>query len=318
MSFEGLKSISLFRNMSDDIFQIVAPLVGEENFKAGQVIFKEGSSADRLFIIKNGEVDIRKVIAKEDGRYKLIAVLDKGEFFGEMAIFLDQPRSAEAVAKTDATLLTISKKDFSDLFNSSPAAAFKIMEFFTSVIMDRLRNTTNELVTIYETGRLVSAARSVSELSDIVMEKAFGAIEPEAGLFIIWNTFNREFEVYGQKGFDLGIGADLPESDPLVKWLIENGEPFLSFDLKNDNRISISEESIYSGSSMLASPFFSHDRLSGFIILLNRTRQNAFSYEHMILLSAISGYVSVAFDNLQYMQEAIDRSRLSRAKATIQ
>ena len=38
--------------MSDDIFQIVAPLVGEENFKAGQVIFKEGSSADRLFIIK--------------------------------------------------------------------------------------------------------------------------------------------------------------------------------------------------------------------------------------------------------------------------
>ena len=38
----------------------------------------------------------------------------------------------------------------------------------------------------------------------------------------------------------------------------------------------------------------------------------------MILLSAISGYVSVAFDNLQYMQEAIDRSRLSRAKATIQ
>ena len=214
--------------------------------------------------------------------------------------------------------MTISKKDFSDLFNSSPAAAFKIMEFFTSVIMDRLRNTTNELVTIYETGRLVSAARSVSELSDIVMEKAFGAIEPEAGLFIIWNTFNREFEVYGQKGFDLGIGADLPESDPLVKWLVENGEPFLSFDLKNDNRISISEESIYSGSSMLASPFFSHDSLSGFIILLNRTRQNAFSYEHMILLSAISGYVSVAFDNLQYMQEAIDRSRLSRAKATIQ
>ncbi len=234
-----------------------------------------------------------------------------------MAIFLNQPRTAEALAKTDATLITISKKDLSTLFIQSPESALKVMEFLTSVLMDRLRSTTKELVTIYETGRLVNAARSVAELSDCVMDSAFNAIRPEAGLFVVWNKYNREFEVLGQKGFDFESGVSLMDDDPLILWLKENKESFLSFDLQNDKRISISRDAIYNGSSIMASPFFSHNNLLGFIILLNKTRQKSFSYENMILLSAISGYVSVALENMQHVQDEIDRIRLNQAKSTI-
>jgi len=314
---ENLRSLPPFNRISDDVLRIITPLVGEEHFKAEGVIFEEGSSGDSFYIIKSGEVEIRKMIDRKEGRHKLIAVLDRGDFFGEMAVFLGQSRSAEAVAKTDVTLITVSKKDFSALFSKSPDAAFKVMEFFTAVLMDRLRSTTDELVTVYETGRLAAAARSLPELSGCVMEKVFNVIKPEAGLFVVWNNFNREFEVCGQRGFNIPAGESMPEDDALIRWLITKREPFLSFDLKNEGRILVSPDSIYNGCSMAASPFLSHERLSGFILLLDRTKPNAFSYQHMILLSAISGYVSVALENLQYMQEAVDRTRLSQAKATI-
>ncbi|MBI4690483.1 MAG: cyclic nucleotide-binding domain-containing protein [Nitrospirae bacterium] len=317
MNTEELRIIPLFKNMSEDILRIVATLVGEERFEAEKVVFEEGSSADRLFIIKDGEVEIRKLIDKDEGRYKLIAVLVNGEFFGEMALFLDRPRSAEAFAKTDVTLITVSKKDLTSLFERSPDAAFKVMEFFMSVIMDRLRSTTNELVTVYETGRLVIASHSISELAGHVMESISNAMSPEAGLFIVWNKFNREYEICNLIGFDLDPGASLPDNDRLIGWLIENREPFLSFDLKNEKRILVSEYSIYYGCSMVAAPFFSHDRLLGLILLIDRTRNNAFSFENMILLSAVGGYVSVALENLEYMQEEMDRIRLSQAKSTI-
>jgi len=314
---ENLRSIPPFNGISEDVLRIITPLVGEEHFKAEGVIFEEGSSGDSFYIIKSGEVEIRKMIDRKEGRHKLIAVLDRGDFFGEMAVFLGQSRSAEAVAKTDVTLITVSKKDFSALFSKSPDAAFKVMEFFTAVLMDRLRSTTDELVTVYETGRLAAAARSLPELSGCVIEKVFNVIKPEAGLFVVWNKFNREFEVCGQRGFNITTGESLSDDDVLIQWLAANREPFLSFDLKNEGRISISGDSIYNGCSMVAAPFLSHNSVSGFILLLDRVKPNAFSYQHMILLSAVSGYVSVAIENLQYMQESIDRARLSQAKASI-
>jgi CRP-like cAMP-binding protein len=303
--------------MSKEVLEAFMPLAIEEHFKAGEMIFEEGSSADKFFIVKAGEVEIRKVVDRKKERYKLIAVLARGEFFGEMAIFLGQPRTAEALAKTDVTVLTISKTDLSDLFEQDPSTAFKVLESLSSVLMDRLGNTTKELVTVYETGRLVTAARSVEEISDHVMEGITSAMETEAVLLVVWNEFNGEFEVCGQKGFDIEEGV-YPGEDALVRWLTENRESFLSFDLREDTRLQMSEDSIYRGRSLVASPFFSKNTLVGFLMLLDREAANAFSYNHMVLLSAISGYVTVALENMKYMQEEIARDRLAQARSSMQ
>ena len=304
--------------MTKDFFNIFDRFVKEQRHAAGELIFEEGSSADRFFIIKEGEIEIRKVIDRQEGRYKPVSVLTVGEFFGEMAVFLGQPRSADAVAKTDVTLLPVSADDFSALFSSSPDTAFRAMRFFTLALMDRLRNTTEELATVYETGRLVAASRSVAELSDQVLEGVLRAVDSaEAGLFVIWNEFNSEFEIFRQKGFDLEAGTALHPDDPLIRWLTENRETFLSFDLLNDKRLTVPADGVYLGCSIVASPFSTHGRLIGFLLILNRSAKNAFSYNQMILVSAISGYVSVTLDNLNRVQEEIDRSRLNQVKATI-
>jgi CRP-like cAMP-binding protein len=320
MGAGDIKDTPLFRDIPEDILDVLIPLVNEESFKGGGEIFHEGSSSDRFFIIKSGEVEIRKGIdTGEEGRYKLIAVLQGGEFFGEMAVFLDKPRSATAVAKTDVSVVSIKREDLLDMFGRSPEAAFKVMGFLTSVLMDRLRNTTKEMVTVYETGRLVTAARSIKELSDYVLESVLSAVEgAEAGLFVLWNEFNEEYDIFGQRGVDdISTPMAMPEDDPVLGLLNETREPIVSFDLGADTRLSIPEDSLYGGKSLVAAPFMLQDRMLGFMLLINRGEPDAFSYNHMVLLSAISGYVSVAVENLRYVQAEVDRARLDQGKSTI-
>lgn len=318
MAKEELRKMNFFKNLSDEFLDLFLPLVSEERAAPGKMIFEEGSVSDRFFIIKEGEVEIRKVIDRENERYKLIAILSSGEFFGEMAVFMGQPRSAEALARTDATLLTVKKDVLFSLFNERPDAAFKIMEFVTSILMDRLRNTTRELASVYETGRLIAAARSLRELSEHTIQGLMGAVETaEAAVFAVWNVFNDEFEIVGHAGMDIEPGTFIPESDGLIRWLSEKKEPFLSFDLANERRLQLSGDGPLAGRSIVAAPLISKDRLQGVLVLLNRASANAFSYNHMVLLSAISGYVTVAFDNLKFIQDEADRSRLSKGKHSI-
>jgi CRP-like cAMP-binding protein len=318
MNVDELKDLHVFKNVPGDVLDLFPPLLKAETFEAGETIFEEGSPDDRLFIIAEGEVEIRKVIDRAGGRHKLIAVLLKGDFFGEMAVFLGQSRSADAVAKTGVKTFSISRADLNDLFRENPESAVKVLESLSAVLMERLGTTTKELVTVHETGRMITAARSVDELASCVMESVFKDIgTAEAGLFVVWNEFNAEFEVVSQQGFQPELDKVLPGDDAIVGWLMEHPEPFLSIDLSADKRFTFASDPPYGGGvSAVAAPFFQHGKMTGFVFF--KGEKGAFSYNHMILLSAISSYVSVAVENLHFMQEEVDRARLSQAKSSIQ
>jgi CRP-like cAMP-binding protein len=317
MNTGELKALHVFRDVPEDVLELFPPLIKEESFGAGETIFEEGSTDDKLFIIAGGEVEIKKMIDRAAGRQKLIAVLLKGEFFGEMAVFLGQSRSADAVAKTDVSTLSISRADLNALFQRSPESAVKVMESLSAVLMERLRATTKELVTVHETGRAIASVRSLDELSFCVMDGVFRDVETaRAGVFTLWNEFNSEFEITRQAGFSPELERALAEDDPIVRWFSENPEPFLSAALNADERFSLPTDSPLGGGSAVAAPFFHQEKMHGFVLFTGE--KGAFSYNHMILLSAISSYVSVAVENLHFMQEELDRSRLSQAKSSIQ
>lgn len=96
--------------------------------KAGETIFKEGETAQELYVIKSGQVEIRL-------GNRLLATLEANDIFGEMALFDSTPRSATAVAKTDVALVPVSKKDFVTLVSRVPTFALDIM----SMLARRLR-----------------------------------------------------------------------------------------------------------------------------------------------------------------------------------
>ena len=105
--------------------------IDAHQIKAGSVIFREGEAADRLFVIKSGEVRI------QIGN-RTITELSAGDIFGEMALIDNEPRSATAVAMTDVELVPVSEKQFLFLVSQTPYFALKVMR----VLARRLRATT--------------------------------------------------------------------------------------------------------------------------------------------------------------------------------
>ena len=89
-------------------------------FKAGDVIFKEGDPATELFVIADGEVEIRlgNRVLEKLGRYGI---------FGEMALIDAAPRSASAVAVTGAKLVAVAEKQFLFLVSNTPFFALNVM-----------------------------------------------------------------------------------------------------------------------------------------------------------------------------------------------
>jgi CRP/FNR family transcriptional regulator, cyclic AMP receptor protein len=97
-------------------------------FKAGQAIFKEGEQGDVMYVLMEGEVEV-KVHDKSIGTFLPI------EVFGEMAVIDPHPRSATVIAKTDCRLAPINQKRFLFLIQQKPQFAIYIMK----ILVERIR-----------------------------------------------------------------------------------------------------------------------------------------------------------------------------------
>ncbi len=91
----------------------------------GETVFEEGESGDQMFIIQNGKVRVSKKIG---GREHILAVLGKGDFFGEMAIVTNATRAATVKAVTQVELLCFNREGFVSMINKNPKIALNIID----------------------------------------------------------------------------------------------------------------------------------------------------------------------------------------------
>jgi CRP/FNR family transcriptional regulator, cyclic AMP receptor protein len=116
-------------NGADDFSLLLGPDVPTRDYAAGQTIFREGDKGGELFVVKRGRVEIRS-------GNRMLETLGENEIFGEMALIDDSPRSATAIAATDATVAPITEKQYLFLVRHTPFFALKVMR----VLAQRLRS----------------------------------------------------------------------------------------------------------------------------------------------------------------------------------
>jgi len=133
-----LKNVPLFTEFDNRGLRILQKIARIANFKKGEKIFDENASGDRLYIVLSGRV---KIFAASGVKKKTLAYLEKGEFFGEMALLDMQPRSASSIAMEPSELLVIKKKDFQRLIKDYPEISLQIMK----TISKRLRQADKEI-----------------------------------------------------------------------------------------------------------------------------------------------------------------------------
>lgn len=104
----------------------------------GEPIVRQGDVGECMYVIQDGRVE---VIAEHDGEEIRLRELGKNDFFGEMAIFEDEVRTATVRAIGDARVLTVDKKNFLSGIHEDPSLAFRIVE----TMSHRIRDLTDRL-----------------------------------------------------------------------------------------------------------------------------------------------------------------------------
>lgn len=125
------------KGLSAQEMEILSQLGREEFYSEGSLIFNEGDKGNSLYIILDGQVRISKDIAGIGE--EALAILEKGDYFGEMALADAQKRSAAAKAHSDGvTLLTLSRKHFNDVLSSDINIAEKFIHIICHILSERL------------------------------------------------------------------------------------------------------------------------------------------------------------------------------------
>lgn len=143
---EFITSSELFSGIGQDTVDRVAERFQEVSFAEGDVICQEGDTGDRMFIITDGEVSVRKETGW--GHRELRRLVD-GEVVGEMSLISEEKRSATVQALKNTTCLQLSKSDFANLLDSDPHIAQQVAIILTKRLSVLGRNTSQEILNAY-------------------------------------------------------------------------------------------------------------------------------------------------------------------------
>jgi HD-GYP domain-containing protein (c-di-GMP phosphodiesterase class II) len=130
-----LKELSFFSDIPENDLRKIAEIMVEKSYRKGAVIIEERTEAERFFIIYRGKIEITKKF--ESDEEFVLSVQSDGDFFGEMALLDEQPRSATARALEPTIVLETSRNNFETLLYKAPMLAYRIMRELSS----RLRET---------------------------------------------------------------------------------------------------------------------------------------------------------------------------------
>jgi CRP-like cAMP-binding protein/tetratricopeptide (TPR) repeat protein len=133
------------RGLSAAEMKLLATFSSEERFREGSMVFREGEKGDKLYIVLDGRIRISKFIPGVGE--EALTVLDRGDFFGEMALIDDKARSADAKAHDgDATVLSIDRATLNEILSMDPHASLQFLNLLCRMISRRLREINDKIV----------------------------------------------------------------------------------------------------------------------------------------------------------------------------
>jgi CRP/FNR family cyclic AMP-dependent transcriptional regulator len=167
---ESVLQVPLFSHLDENEASRLGQATRKRNYPKNSVILFEDDPGDALFIVVSGQVKV--VLIGEDGREVILSVLGHNDFFGEMSLLDDEPRSAHVIAMEDSELLVLRRDDFQRCLEETPRIALGLLR----ALSRRLRRADDKiggLVLLDVTGRVARLLIEFAEesASDTILRK---------------------------------------------------------------------------------------------------------------------------------------------------
>lgn len=135
--FALLKRLPIFESLSQRQLRLVERILHRRNYLEGEKVFQEGDSGSAMYIIESGEVVMHAGKSEQE-----IARLHDGDFFGEISLLVDQPRSATARTVRDTKLIAFSQPDLLSLLETQPRLGIVVVMQLARILAERLQHAT--------------------------------------------------------------------------------------------------------------------------------------------------------------------------------
>jgi CRP/FNR family transcriptional regulator, cyclic AMP receptor protein len=292
--FKSLKEISMFKKFDDEKLKEFFKTFQQKKYNAGDIIFEEGSAGNTLLILIEGEVVIEKKLDEEGKEFKQLALLSAGEFFGEMAVIEEKPRTAQARAYADTVLYELSHQDFFDFIKEQPETGMPFLVEITKTVLRRLQNTSNELTMLFDLSKLVMEDHESSK--EFLIKAASEIVPYLEGIWnidaYIYNPFNEEY--------DLALSQEK---------------------FKEEKKLSVSDENIMNGwlnDRAYVSVFSLKDKKLGYILFSRETDITNVQRNNLsTIFNTISSILASAMENIDHRAELLLMEKLKEKKYTI-
>ena len=283
-----LKSLEIFSAFSEDMLEALTSFVKVETYEEGDTIFKEGDKGTAMYIIEKGQVEIRK-------KDKTLSFFTKGSVFGEMALFEDAKRSADAIARTGVGLYRLDNQDFRKFIFDHPKPGVRFLYTSINEMSRRLRLTSEYLTTVFETGRIVGGNDSLYDMTHKILDRLLSDINGSTGgLIVIFNPFAEMYDVACQANL---MRLDL---DTALKIIEKHAD---------ENPMHQLDEFM-----VLCVAIREAENILGFIMLEKSSDLGPFSNQDEIIVSAVGNQVGLGIKKAYHQKEEEARQRLQRNK----
>ncbi len=139
---ELLQSVALFWDLSEEELGYISEKMIARHYESGKFIFLEDSEGEQCFFVIKGSVKVTRL--SKDGREVILAMLNEGEFFGELALLDGESRSANVIALEETEVLTLNREDFLVVLQDYPQIAIQLLK----EMAHRLRKSDRQIASL--------------------------------------------------------------------------------------------------------------------------------------------------------------------------
>lgn len=256
-------------------------------YAQGEIIFKEGEEADRMYVVQSGKVKITK---KTVSGALTIATLESGEIFGEMALFDRLPRSATAQALGDARVLSIDKEKLFSTISKDPTLVFKILESMSR----KIRKLNEEFMQLKKDKLdILHLYLDVDAICSFILEEAKRMIRADNGSVMLLDDKYKTLSIKAAFGSESEHKMRLTVGEGVAGDVLKTGKAELINNVSLDSRFKPWGVHI---TSMLCVPLKGNKYNFGVINITN-TSKKYFAIDDLKILHSIAIHASIAIEN---------------------
>jgi CRP/FNR family transcriptional regulator, cyclic AMP receptor protein len=313
MNPEELKQIAVLQAMDAEALARLASALEEKDYADGQAVFAEGDPGDSMYFILRGRIRVEKRAQAAGSVQKTLAVLEAGDYFGEMALLDQKPRSASAVAAGGTKILRLAKAAFDQMQGKGSVAGMSMLFAMIRTSSERIRRLSAQVVVYDEVGKAIGESRDLQALLDVILQQLSTATFADWGLLVLRSQFSDRLEVRGQSNLTLTSKQleAVSNGQGFLAPVLQNPQDQLVADFDDQEPFKSCARLGFETASLLVSPITVESQLLGLIVLGSQERSQ-FDLNALNLTRGVARQAAQAILNARHREEEQARSRHAR------